>query len=379
MKSSYWLKEGWALFRFYRLRLLLGLLGISIGIGAACALFSINFVVAKNSENVLAKYGQSRFIATLTPMSLLEKKQAKQHLSAPYITSFCHKYKDYLTLIPYQVVNFKDEKVIVGTLSGIEKHLEWPLDSGRALHRLDQQDTVAVVGKRVGAVVGTQIALYGRYFEVVGVLGEVEPNPLIEFDPNQAIVISIEMLARIKPLPWVDSFIVQSDSESLVVAKSQFKALIKSSFLIEQMFIRDATLFQLALLKQVNMTVQMLKMIALTTLLLGTLSIVNLLVILIDERKREMGLRLAMGATALTISWQFLREIMMLCCLGAALGIVFGHLAAYIIVMKLGLTYYFGWFSWCIGFPVALAMGILAGTLPLVFATTCHPVKLLNS
>lgn len=376
---KYWLKESWALFCFYRLRLLFGLLGITIGIGAACALCAINFMVTKNSESVLAKYGQSRFIATFSPTKLIEKKQGKQHLNIHQISSFCHKPHDDLTIIAYHVVNLKNEQMIVGTLSGIEKHLQWALKAGRPLHRLDEKVKVAMVGSRVGAAVGSLLNLFGTYVEVIGVLEETELNPLLDFDANHAIFLGFETLARLKPFPWVDSFIVQSNTCTLFEAKSQFKSLMKSQFMIEELFIRDATIFQLALLKQVNMTVQMLKIIAITTLLLGTLSIINLLVILIDERKKEMGLRLAMGATALSIGWQFLREIMMLCCLGAVLGIVFGHIAAYIIVMKLGLIYYFGWFSWIIGFIVAIAMGILAGSLPLIFATKSHPVKLLNS
>lgn len=379
MKMKYWLKDAWALFRFYRVRLLFGLLGITIAIGAACALCSINFVVAKNSETVLEKYGQSRFVATVTPHSLFEKKQAKQNLSASQIALFCHKHNHDLTLIPYHVVNLKNETVLVGTLSGIEQHLQWPINTGRPLHRLDEQAKVAMVGSAVRANVGTKLSLYGTYVEVVGVLQEMEPNPLLEFDVNHSIFVGLETLARIKPFAWVDSFIVQNKNASLQETKNQFNTTLKTWFLLSQVFIRDATLFQLAMLKQVNMTVQMLKIIALTTLLLGTLSIVNLLVILIDERKREMGLRLAMGATALAIGWQFFREIMMLCCLGAVFGIVFGHMAAYIIVMKLGLIYYFGWFSWVVGFVVAIAMGIVSGILPLIFAAKSHPVKLLNS
>ncbi len=379
MKLKYWLKDGWALFCFYRVRLLFGLLGITIGIGAASALCAINFVVAKNSETVLEKYGQSRFVATVMPNSLLEKKQAKQNLSATPLTLFCHKHNHDLALIPYHVVNLKNKKVVVGTLSGIDQHLQWPINTGRPLHRLDEQAKVAMVGSAVGAFVGTKLSLFGTYVEVVGVLQEIEPNPLLEFDVNHSIFVGIETLARIKPFAWVDSFIVQNNKASLQETKNQFNATLKNWFLLSQVFIRDATLFQLAMLKQVSMTVQMLKIIALTTLLLGTLSIVNLLVILIDERKKEMGLRLAMGATALTIGWQFFREIMMLCCLGAVFGIVFGHIAAYIIVMKLGLIYYFGWFSWVVGFVVAIAMGIVAGILPLIFAAKSHPVKLLNS
>ncbi len=177
----------------------------------------------------------------------------------------------------------------------------------------------------------------------------------------------------------MNSFIVQSEQLPLLVAEQAFKDKIKIMLGIEQVLLRDATLFAQVLIKQVSMTVQMLKMLALTTLLLGMLSMLNLLIILIDERKKEIGLRAALGATAWTIGWQFLREILTLCVLGAIGGIVFGHLAAYIIVMKLGLTYYFGWFSWLVGLPVSVIMGTLAGIIPIFFVTRLHPVKLLNS
>lgn len=376
---KYWLEEGWYLLRFYRLRLLLSLGSIAIGIGAVCALCAINLVVAKNSEEILTKYGQARFIATLMPLTAQQKKQSEQHLGINDIAAFCQLFKPALTLLPYQVMRDQEDKTIIGTLSGLDSHLEWPLRAGRTLHPLDEQSKVAVVGQALQNKVGQTLSLYGQYFEIVGVLEEIPANPLIEFNPNRAIFISLSTLARLKPLSGVNSFIVQSEHLPLLVAEQMFKDKIKILLGIEQVMLRDATLFAQVLIKQVSMTIQMLKLLALTTLLLGMLSMVNLLIILIDERKKEIGLRLALGATAMTIGWQFLREILILCALGAIGGIVFGHLAAYIIVMKLGLTYYFGWFSWLVGLPVSAMMGILAGIIPIFFATRLHPVKLLNS
>src|SRR5262249_10628068 len=156
----------------------------------------------------------------------------------------------------------------------------------------------------------------------------------------------IEMFALLKEIEWIESFIVQGKNSSLIQAEENFKEKAKLALAMSDIFIKDATIFQKAILKQANTTVEMLTTIAIMSLLLGGLSILNLLLILYDERRKEVGLRLAMGATPLQISWQFLREIALLCSIGAMGGIVFGHLAAYIIVIKLGLIYHFGWFSW---------------------------------
>ncbi|HRE30852.1 MAG TPA: ABC transporter permease, partial [Candidatus Berkiella sp.] len=308
-----------------------------------------------------------------------EKKQVEQNLNVHNIGNWCWQHQNELTLVPYVVSTFKPDKVVVGTLSGIEKHLQWSIAEGRALHRLDEKSKVVVIGQGVAATLGSVLSLEGQYVEVVGILAPIEQNPLLEFDPNKSIFIGLEMLARLKAIPWVDSFIIQTDHTTLSDAQHTFKTKVRTWFGIKSMFIRDATFFAQVLHKQVNMTVKMLKMIALTTLLLGMLSIINLLVILIDERKKEIGLRLALGATPLVVFWQFLREITFLCSFGAVGGIVFGHLAAYIIVMQLGLTYYFGWFSWAVGLPVSMLMGIFVGIIPTLFAAQLHPVKLLNS
>jgi len=374
---NYWLTQGWFLLRFYRLRLLLSLLSIAVGIGAVCALYAINFIVAKNSEELLIKYGQSRFCASIAPVTSLGKKQAALYLNASQTASLART-DESLTLIPCQVIHFKQESVIVGTVGGIEHHLQWPVSVGRGLHRLDEEAKVAVVGRALGLKIGDPISLFGTYFTVIGVLGEIEENPLLEFSPNHAIFIGIPMLARLKSIPWVDSFIAQSQQLTLSQAKELLQAKM-NAWQIDGLFIRDASFFQLALLKQVKTTVQMLKLIALTTLFLGALSMINLLVILIDERKKEIGLRMALGATLADIGWQFLREIMMLCCLGALLGIVFGQLAAYIIVIKLGLTHYFSGYSWLVAVVTCALMGSLAGIVPAIFAAKWHPVKLLNS
>lgn len=374
---NYWLSQGRFLWRFYRLRLLLSLLSIAVGIGAVCALYAINEIVAKNSEEVLVKYGQSRFCVTIAPVTSLGKKQAALYLNPSQIANVAHK-DEYLNLIPCQVNHFKKESVIVGTVGGIEHDLQWPVRVGRGLHRLDEEAKVAVVGSELGLKVGDPISLYGNYFTVVGVLGEIEENPLLEFSPNHAVFIGIPMLARLKSLPWVDSFIVQSPQLTLLQAKERLHAQM-NAWQIDGVFIRDPSIFQLALLKQVKTTLQMLKLIALATMSLGMLSMINLLVILIDERKKEIGLRIVLGATLTNIARQFLFEIMMLCTMGAIAGIVFGQLAAYIIVIKLGLTYFLSGFSWFLGAITSLLMGSLAGMVPAIFAIRWHPVKLLNS
>ncbi|MBI2791389.1 MAG: ABC transporter permease [Gammaproteobacteria bacterium] len=392
---SLWVKDAYALFCYYKTRFILSLVGIVIGVGSICALMALNNIVESNSREFLKKFGGSRFVLTVIPSSPLTRKVADKKLSSEEVRTFCQQYQQEFMIAPYQLLNGKSsfnfktlDSIMLATTPEMFTLMQWPLESGRYLHPLDMNDKVAVIGsflaeklkeRGVNNILGMMVNIEGHYFSIIGVLKEIEFNPLLDFDPNHSLFIDLNFLNRFKSKNFIDSFIIQGMNQDLMSSENTIKERFTIDLEKMRLFFRDALLFQKALFKQVTLTMNILALVAVITLFLGALSIVNLLLVLIDERKKEVGLRLALGATSLHIWGQFLVETMCLCIVGGLGGIVFGQITAYIIVRKLEITYYCDWSSWLIGLPISLLLGLVVGMIPARLAVKHHPVKLLNS
>lgn len=393
---SFWLKDAFSLFSYYRTRFIFSLLGIAVGIGSICALSAVKAIVNKNSEQLLQKYGGARFVATIMPMSTIEHKLAQAKLSVQAVSQFCQHLTPQFIVVPYQLLNIKSEynskkldAISIVTSSNVFSLMQWHQIEGRVLHPLDKHDKVAVIGYQIAekikkiskesVIIGKTISLEGHYFTVIGILENAELNPLLDFDVNQSIFVDLNFLNRFNANSVLDSYIVQASNGPIIENEEIFREIVKDELGIRQIFYRDAMVFQQLLFKQVTLTMKILVIVAAITLFLGILSILNLFIILIDERKREIGLRLSLGATVKHIVWQFVRESVLLSGVGGISGIVFGQITAYIIVRKLEMPYYSDWKSWMVGVLSSLLVGIGTGIIPAKLAAKLHPVKLINS
>ena len=383
-----------ALFKYYRARIIFSLVGIAVGIGAICALIALNGIVKKNSQEFIEKFGGSRFVLNVMATTA-DKKLLKEQLNFDQVNKFIKPLSKDYQMVPYKLLSSKArfdlvdiEAVSLATSSDIFKIMQWEIAQGRKLHPLDEKDKVVVIGakvvKKLGElgiqdVIGQVINIDGYYFSIVGTLQEKEFNPVLDFDVNDAVLLDLHFLSRFENDTAVDSFIVQGSKHELKTSEQILKERLIQKLGNVRFFFRDALMFEKALFKQVTLTMNMLTIVAAVTLFLGIISILNLLFILIDERKKEIGLRMSVGATSRDIGKQFLIETSCLSMIGGCGGIVLGQLIAYLIVLKLDITYYAQFFSWLVGVPISLLIGLSVGFIPARFAGKMDPVKLINS
>jgi putative ABC transport system permease protein len=115
------------------------------------------------------------------------------------------------------------------------------------------------------------------------------------------------------------------------------------------------------------------------SLLVGAVGVANIMIISVLERRSEIGLRRALGATKGHIRIQFLAEAILLAVLGGAAGVALGVMATVVYASSKGWTTVIPTLAWVGGFAAALAIGAVAGLLPAIRAARLSPTDALRT
>jgi putative ABC transport system permease protein len=118
--------------------------------------------------------------------------------------------------------------------------------------------------------------------------------------------------------------------------------------------------------------------IALITLLGAAIGLMNIMLVSVTERTREIGLRKAVGASRRHITIQFLTETLVICQLGGILGVLLGILAGNGVSFFTGGTFIIPWLWIIVGLVTCLVIGILSGIYPALKAAHMDPIEALR-
>lgn len=118
--------------------------------------------------------------------------------------------------------------------------------------------------------------------------------------------------------------------------------------------------------------------IGLITLLGAAIGLMNIMLVSVTERTREIGVRKALGATKLVIRNQFLIESVVICVLGGLIGILFGIIIGNVISIALDTGFFIPWFWIITGVIICIAVGLLSGYMPARRASELDPIESLR-
>ncbi|GAA0274475.1 ABC transporter permease [Alteraurantiacibacter aestuarii] len=118
--------------------------------------------------------------------------------------------------------------------------------------------------------------------------------------------------------------------------------------------------------------------IAAISLVVGGVGIMNIMLVSVTERTREIGIRLAIGALAREVRMQFLTEAVVLCCFGGLVGILLGFLLSFSLSSALGFPFVFDPFINILSFVISALIGIMFGYFPARRASMLDPIEALR-
>ncbi len=256
---------------------------------------------------------------------------------------------------------------------------------------------VAVLGSTVvenlwgegASVVGERVRVRGLTFEVIGTyapkgsMGPFDPDDQIYIPINTAIYRLSGSAAGSNARDTVNGItFLTSDIDHADAARSEVEALLRQRHRLAEGDDDDFRVFGAAeLVQSAEASNQILTLlfssIAIVSLLVGGIGIMNIMLVSVTERTREIGLRKALGATPRDIMLQFLIESLTLCLAGGVAGVLFGIGTAYgVRLFGLNSAVPVPWVV--LAFSFAAAVGIVFGLLPAQKAAKLDPVEALR-
>jgi putative ABC transport system permease protein len=276
---------------------------------------------------------------------------------------------------------------------------EWDIEMGRLFSGEENQrgGQVALLGLTVknqlfgdSDPLGQTIRVRNVPFEVIGVLAKKGQSTQGQ-DQDDAVFLPLQS-ARQRVIGTsrarnrsVGSIMVKvRDEDSMTDAETEMKALLRQRHKLREGDDDDFTLRNLSdILATVEASARVLSLglaaVAAISLLVGGIGIMNIMLVSVTERTREIGLRMAVGARPRDVMGQFLIEATTLALIGGLVGIALGTIAAQVISRFAAWPLYVDPFAILLAVAVSGIIGIVSGFYPAYRASRLDPVEALRS
>ncbi len=285
---------------------------------------------------------------------------------------------------------------VVGTTPGMLDVRDWPIALGRSFTDQDVKSAtkVCLLGQTVVDYlfgdenpVGQIVRIKSVPFTVVGVLAAKGQSPMGQ-DQDDTIYIPVttaqkKLFGTAFP-GMVRIIMVKAKTEQdLGPAEQQINALLRQRHHIGQKQDNDFTVRNLTQMMQAaeqstKVMTLLLGAIASVSLLVGGIGIMNIMLVSVTERTREIGIRMAIGAKTWDIRLQFIIEALILSLTGGVIGIIVGVSGSKILAMAAGWTTVVSPFSILMAFGFSGLVGIFFGFYPAYKASLLNPIDALR-
>jgi putative ABC transport system permease protein len=375
--------------RTRRMRAALSALGIAIGVAAMVAVMGLS---ASSQAGLLAQIDQlGTNLLTVTPGQNLQGGDAELPLDAAAMIGRIRsvetvqstgKTKADAFRSPY-VPDFNTNSLTVSAASlGLPAAVRATLAHGRYLNAATERQPVAVLGSDAASRLGIgrihpgeRIWVGGQWFYVAGILNPAVLSPEI----NSSVLVGFPAAQKYLDFNGHASMVyvrAQTDHVSAVHDVLAQTANPQSPSEVEVSRPSETLVARAAAKSALNGLFLGLGAVA---LLVGGIGVANTMVISVLERRSEIGLRRALGATKGHVRIQFLTEAIMLAALGGLAGVALGALATAVYAQVKGWESVIPPLAWGGGLGAAVAIGAIAGLLPALRAARMQPTEALRS
>ncbi|MDY5931902.1 MAG: ABC transporter permease [Candidatus Ornithospirochaeta sp.] len=376
-----------------KMRTFLSLLGIVIGVGSVVAILNLG-------QSATASINESMEIGGINMVKIMPSSNSR------YSSIFDESFGDTLMqnvadidkVLPMvsSVANIRNGQEIKSSISiqGVTSDYfevnSLTLSDGSFFTSLDNinRRQVVVLGKTiadelfpVGGAVGQYVSIYrtqAKSYQVVGVLEEKDAT--LGSSYNSAVFIPYNTYdQRFRKISQVQSYTVKvSDGANAIQVSNQIEAYLNETVGSDNFSIfSPASLVEMA--NQITSTFSLfLAAIAAISLIVGGIGIMNIMLVSVVERTREIGIRKALGATPKTIRGQFLVESITLTVFGGIIGLVLGGVISYAVVTVAGWNLHLSYAAVFLALGFSTFVGVFFGWYPAMKASKLDPIDALS-
>jgi len=400
------LNEAWHAMSANRLRTFLTMLGMVIGVGAVVLMMAIGEGAQQSIKRSIDSMGSNLFVILSGSSSTSGSRSASGNSSALNMNdaTAIGDLDDIGAFAPISVGNAQiiyagnnSNTPIVGTTPSYFSIRRWDVESGELFSDADVRSAnrVALVGKTVVEnlfgddidPIGKMIRIKKSPFLIVGVL-EGKGQSFDGRDQDDTIIVPITTAQRKlfgNQIPGsVRMIMAQAKSEKYMgVAEDAINDLIRQRHNIRENTESDFSVRNLtAMAKTASDTAKTMSMllgaIASISLLVGGIGIMNIMLVSVTERTREIGIRMAIGAREKDILLQFLLEACVISIVGCVIGVGLGLGGALLVKKMVGAEILVSMQSIVLAFSVAASVGVFFGYYPASKAAKLHPIEALR-
>ena len=387
-----------------KLRSILTMLGIIIGVGAVIAMVSIGLGVQQKVQSSIASLGSNLLIvmpgsnappgtvrlaagSNITLINQDAKAISKQVGGISYVLPAVSS--------QYQVIygNQNWKTSVQGTTTDFLTVRNYSVSAGSFFSHSDDNSRarVAVLGQTVatnlfGAAspVGKTIRINQAPFRVVGVLGAKGQSSMGQDQDDLVLVPLSTAQDRLMGITYLNNISIQAknaevinkvqeDVTTLLRSRHRLAAGVENDFTV-----RNMTALMATMTETTGTITVLLGNIAAISLLVGGIGIMNIMLVSVTERTREIGIRKALGATFRNVLLQFIIEAVAISVTGGLFGIAVGIVGARVISWVAGWNTIVAWWAIVGAFGVSVLIGLFFGVYPARKAALLDPIDALR-
>mgnify|MGYP005771857013 FL=1 len=381
--------------RTSKMRTFLTMLGIIIGVMAVIVIVGLGNGLSNYVTDSFSSLGTDTLTVTVSG-----RGSSTRNVDVDDMYQIVEDNSEYLEYISPTVsapnARIGSEVLYVTTVQGVSEDFlsmkDYSVGEGRGISYgdIDQRKNICVIGEYLnqqyyhGKAVGDTIRIGGRLMTIVGVLDPISDEPE-EGGLDDVVYIPYSTAERMSGTT-INSYTITMRDENYAVESKEIveDALTELLGDSDSFMVISMTEMLESMTEMINVIVYILAGIAAISLLVGGIGIMNIMLVSVTERTREIGVRKSLGAKERYILEQFIIEAAVTSALGGTLGILLGYgvssVAGQVASAAIGDTFTVapGFGAVMLAFGISAGIGVLFGFLPAKKAARLNPIEALH-